>query len=185
MIMMVKRVLNRAARTAPGPAAVRAVVFFAAAAGMWIAAPTALVSFRLLLPIVVAAALPALIPNGRVVGVTMAFIVGLWVTATLGFGEPASALRTFMAACALYVTHSAAALAAMLPYDAIVDNQVIIRWAGRSALVIIASGLITALVVLLAPLLTPTTSALALIAGFAVVMALITLLARSTATRRR
>jgi hypothetical protein len=185
MMTTLNRILQRVARTAPGPAAVRAVVFLAAAAGMWIAAPTPFVSLRLLLPIVVAAALAALIPQGRVVGVTMAFIVGLWVTATLGFGEPASAGRTFMAACALYLTHSAAALAAALPYDAIVDNQVLIRWAGRTAMVIVASGLITALVVLLAPLLTPTTSILALLAGFAVVLALVALLARSAAIRRR
>jgi hypothetical protein len=185
MITMMTRILNRAARTAPGPAAVRVVVFLAAAAGMWIAAPTAFVSLRLLLPIAVAAALPALVPSGRVVGVTMAFIIGLWVTATLAFGEPATPGRTFMAACALYLTHSAAALAAALPYDAIVDNQVIVRWAARAAMVIIASGVITALIVLLAPLLTPTTSVLALIAGFAVSLALVALLTRSTGIRRR
>jgi hypothetical protein len=163
---------------------VRAVAFFAAAAGMWIAAPTAFVSFRLLLPIAIVAALPALIPDGRAVSLTMMVIIGLWVVATLAFGEPAGVARTFLTACALYVTHSAAALAAMLPHDAIVDNQVIIRWAGRSALVIFASGLITAIVVVLAPLLTPTTSIFALLSGLAIVVALVALLAKAAGMRR-
>ena len=79
---------------APGPLAVRAVAFFAAAAGLWVAAPTAFVSFRLLLPITMAAVLVALLPGSRAVGVTMTFTVLLWVLATLAFGEPATAGRT-------------------------------------------------------------------------------------------
>ena len=179
------RALHRLTRTAPGPLAVRTVVYFAAVAGLWIAAPTAFVSFRLMLLIAIAAALPALLPGGRAVGVTMTFIIGMWAVATLVFGEPATPGRTFLTACALYVTHSAATLAAMLPYDAIVDNQVIIRWAGRTAMVVIASGLVTAFVVLLAPLLTPTTSIFALLGGMAAVAALVALLARGANMRRR
>jgi hypothetical protein len=176
---------RRLTRTAPGPLAVRAVIFFAAAAGMWLAAPTAFVSFRLMLPIAVAAALPALLPNSRAVGATMVFIVGLWVVSTLALGEQATPGRTFLTACALYLTHSAATLAAMLPHDAIVDNQVIIRWAGRTATVIFVSGLVTAVVVVLASRLTPTTSVFALLGGLGIVVALVALLARSAGMRRR
>ncbi|GIH09957.1 hypothetical protein Rhe02_80240 [Rhizocola hellebori] len=179
------KAMRRLARTAPGPLAVRGIVFFAAAAGIWIAAPTAFVSLRFLLPILISAAMPALLPNSRVVGATMVFIVGLWMVATLAFGEPATPGRTFLAACALYLTHSAATLAAMLPHDAIVDNQVIIRWAGRTAMVIGSSGVVTIVVVVAAPGLTPTTSIFALLGGLAVVVGLVAVLARSAGIRRR
>ncbi len=161
------------------------MVFLAAVTGLWLAAPTAMVSVRLLLPIVALALLPALVPGGRVVGATMAIIVGLWVTSTLAFGEEAGVVRTFATACALYLTHSAAALAAALPYDAIVDNLVIVRWAGRAVTVILASAAVTAIVVLLAPTLSPTTSIFALLGGLAAVFALVMLLSKAAGLRRR
>jgi hypothetical protein len=178
------RLLRRLARTAPGPLAVRAMVFFATAAGLWIASPAAFVSFRLVLAIVIVALLPALVPNGRVVGTVLTGIVALWAVSTLAFGEQADASRTFAVACALYLTHSGAALAAMIPYDAVVDNQVIIRWAGRAVLVIASSAVITAFIVIMAPRLTPTTSILVLIGGLAVVAALVAILAKAAGLRR-
>ena len=179
------RVMRRTLRTAPGPLAVRGIVFFAAAAGLWIAAPAAFVSLRLLLPIALAALFAALFPGGRVVGVTMTLIIVSWILSTLAFGEPAGIGRTFMTACALYLTHSAAALAAMLPHDAIVDNQVIIRWAGRSAMVIVASAAVTGIVVLLATRFTPTTSTFAVVGGLGVVAAIVAVLAKAAGLRRR
>ena len=179
------RALEKILRTAPGPLAVRGMVFLATATGLWLAAPASMISLRVLLPLVVLALLAALAPGSRVVGVAMAIIIGLWVTSTLAFGEEAGVPRTFATACALYLTHSAAALAAMLPHDAVVDNQVIVRWAGRAVTVLVASGAVTAVVVLLAPTLTPTASTPALLGGLAVVFALVLLLAKAAGLRRR
>lgn len=180
-----KRLLRSVMRTAPGPLAVRGVVFFATAVALWLAMPAAMVSLRLLLPVFLLALLPALVPGGRVVAVAMFAVVGLWATSTLAFGEEAGVVRTFATACALYLAHSGAALAAMLPHDAIVDNQVIIRWAGRAVTVIVSSAAVAAVIVLLAPALTPTTSVLALLAGIGVAFALVALLAKAAGLRRQ
>lgn len=179
------RIVGRLARTTAGPLLTRAVVFLSAAIGLWIAMPSQVASWRVVLPIVLTALLPALLPAGRAVGFTMVMIIVAWLTSTLAFGDQAGIMRTFGAACALYLVHTSAALAALLPHDAIVDSQVLVRWAARSGMVVAVAGLITSFVVVLAPRLTPTTSALAVIAGLAIVTAVTTLLSGSIGSQRR
>ncbi|HCT75841.1 MAG TPA: hypothetical protein DGT23_04465 [Micromonosporaceae bacterium] len=179
------KIFDRLARLTPGPLMMRAVVFVSTAVGLWAASPAQFSSPRLLAPILVVALMPALAPDSRLVGLIMVLIVGAWLLSTLGFNEPAAVGRTFAVACALYLTHSSAALAAVLPHDAIVDTSVLLRWAARRALILTCAGIVTAVIVLLAPAMTPSTSFFALFAGLAVVAALLAVLARSARLRRR
>lgn len=169
--------LNRLSRATAGPMALRGVVFLASWIGIWLAAPAQAATPKFALLTTAAALIGALAPGSRLVDVVMVGIVALWGFATLGLGEPADPVRTFATAGALYLVHSAAAVAALLPYDAVVDAQVLLRWAARSALVLAAAGLVTVVVVLLAPVLTPTTSILALLVGLSTAAGTIALLA--------
>jgi hypothetical protein len=168
--------LEKLSRITAVPLILRGVAFLSAFAGLWLAAPQAASAPKTLGILAFLAVLPALAIGTRLVDVVMAGTVILWVITTLGFGEPAEPLRVFGVAAALYLLHSSAAMAAALPYDAVVDPQVPLRWAARSALVVAAAGVVAAVVVLLAPLMTPTTSVIALFAGLGVVLATVALL---------
>lgn len=170
--------VDKLGRVTAVPLVLRGVVFAAAWLGMWLALPSPVASVRVALVLVVVALAPALAPGTRAVDGVMLAIVALWVASVLMVGQAAEPVHTFVTAAALYLTHSAAAFAAVLPYDSVVDAQVVLRWAARSALVLAAAGAVTAAVVLLAPLAGQTTSMVALFAGLGIVVALIALLAR-------
>lgn len=169
--------LERLSRITAVPLILRAVAFVSAFAGLWLAAPQVASAPKTLGILAFVAVLPALAVTSRLVDVVMAGIVILWIVTALGFGEPAEPLRVFGVAATLYLLHSSAAMAAALPYDAVVDPQVPLRWAARSALVVAAGGVVATVVVLLAPLMTPTTSVIVLFAGLGVVLATVALLA--------
>jgi hypothetical protein len=154
------------------------VVFATAAAALWAGTPSEIASPRLIAPIAVVALIAALFPGGRAITAVMLLAVGGWMAGTLALGEQITVAGAFGTACVLYLLHSSAALAAMLPHDAIVDTAALLRWAGRAGMVLAASAAVTAIVVTLARTLTPTTSTLALVAGFGVVAGTVWLLAR-------
>jgi hypothetical protein len=54
--------------------------------------------------------------------------------------EPVTFWRLVGLAAALYLGHSLTALAAVLPYDAIVEPEVLARWLSRAFLVVAASA---------------------------------------------
>lgn len=169
---------ERVARVTPVPLILRVVVFLAGFSGLWLASPEQAGVPRLILLMALIATLPAVFPGTRMVDVVMIGIVAAWMVATLGAGEPAEPTRVFGVATALYLVHSAAALAAAIPYDAIVDAQVPLRWAARATVVIAAGGVITAAVVVIARTVTPDRSAIVLLVGLAVVLSLVAVLTR-------
>ncbi len=171
-------------RLTPAPALVRAVVFVSAIVALWAATPATAHSPRLLVPIVVFAAMPAVFPDSAAVTAVMLTVVFGWLAGALVLGESVSVFGTFLTAAALYLLHSFAALAAMLPYDAIVDTGVLLRWAARCGLVLLGSVLVTAIVVTAAPKLAPTTSILALLGGFGVVVGTVWLLSRNARAQK-
>jgi hypothetical protein len=127
---------------------------------------------------VILALLPALFPNSAAVTGVMLTVACGWMFGALGLGESVSVVGTFVTAAALYLLHSFAALAAALPYDAIVDTAVLLRWGARASLVLAGSAAVTAIVVTLAQSLAPTTSTVAILGGFGVVAGTVWLLAR-------
>jgi hypothetical protein len=170
--------VNRLSRVTAVPLFLRGIVFAAGWLGLWLALPSQVASARVALVLVVVALVPALAPGTRAADGVMLAIVALWVASTLVVGQAAEPVHTYLTGATLYLTHSAAAFAAVLPYDAVVDGQVLLRWAARWALVLAAAGAVTAVVVVLAPLAGQTTSLLALFAGLGIVVGLIALLAR-------
>ncbi|GAB4049362.1 hypothetical protein [Catellatospora paridis] len=164
-------------RITGGPLLVRGIVFVAAVTGLLLAAPGGLPA-RMMLGFLVLAAVPAIAPGGVAVTLVMLATVAMWLADTMLFLAEPSMGRLLGTAAALYLLHNAAALAAVLPYDAIVDNQVLLRWAVRSALVLGAAGGLTIVLVTVLPGMYITTPTVALVVGLAVVAAAVALLTR-------
>jgi hypothetical protein len=142
---------HRVRRMTPGPMLVRVLAAVAALAGLAVALPlefTATPRFGLVVPVALGV---GLFPRTRWVGTVSLLTIGAWLVNTLGFEtEPVPLWRVAALAGALYVAHTSAGLAAVLPSDSIVGAGVLVRWAARTIAVLAASlGLgLTGLVVL-------------------------------------
>jgi hypothetical protein len=128
-------------RTTAGPALVRATLATAALAALAFAVPLADLGswVGLLLPVGLGV---ALFPRTRWVSIVALLAVLGWLVTTVVLGEPVSAWRLGGLGVALYVMHSAATLAAVLPLDAVVAPGALLRWLGRTGAVLGASLLI-------------------------------------------
>ncbi|WP_405113662.1 hypothetical protein OG559_07205 [Micromonospora sp. NBC_01405] len=143
----------RAARSAVirvslAPLLVRVGIFGTVLAGLLLAYPVqVLLAGRPLATLVVVALLPAVGP--RRVWPTFAALVtvGGWLLSTEGYGQPVALWRLLAVAVALYLAHSLCALAALLPYDAVVDPELIVRWLTRAGGVLLASAVLGVLLV--------------------------------------
>ena len=133
--------LEMAGRASAGPVLVRLIAVVAAVGSAVLAAPPDLLGSQLPSFAIVAgfaAILVGLLPRTRWVGTFLLGVVGLWLVATIAYGVGTDLVRVGGLAACLYLTHSAAAVAAVLPYDAMVPGRVLRRWAGRVATVLVA-----------------------------------------------
>jgi hypothetical protein len=131
------------ARATAWPLAVRLTVFGAAMLAQGFAYPSPLLFGTSVLALLVLAALPAAWPRTAAVSLFWLLTVVGWVLSTTLYGTTATLTRLVGLAVALYVVHTGAALAAVLPYDAVVETVVIARWllrAGAVAGVAIGAG---------------------------------------------
>ncbi|MER5700822.1 hypothetical protein ABT023_02505 [Micromonospora sp. NPDC002296] len=142
----------RAARSAVirvslAPLLVRAGIFGTVLAGLLLAYPVQVLTGRPLAALAVVALLPAVGP--RRVWPTFAALVtvGGWLLSTEGYGRPVALWRLLAVAVALYLAHSLCALAALLPYDAVVDPELVVRWLTRAGGVLLASAVLGVLLV--------------------------------------
>lgn len=178
LVSRMRRWRSMAARATPGPLLVRGTVWLAGVIAMMLAYPPWLLLDRYGLPLLVLTALPALAPRSLVVTpVTLVAVVG-WVVSTGGYGVVPSFWRLLGLATSLYVMHAGAALAAQLPYDAIISPDVLVRWLTRTGLVLGAAAVFAVYLLVLADLLGGTGTLLATFAGFGVVIGLVVFLAR-------
>jgi hypothetical protein len=175
----------RARRTTAAPAVLRLGAAFAAFAGLLVALPAALTAGRLLVYLVPLALLLAagvgLFPGSRWVAFVQLASVGAWVVAGVAFGDPASLFRIGLLGALLYLTHTAAAFAAVIPIECVVAAGVLLRWALRQALVLAGSLTIGLAGLALARLVPPTPSLIGVFVGAVVAAALgaaLSLLAR-------
>jgi hypothetical protein len=123
----------------PIPLAVRAVLALAGLA-LVLAPPHLHIVPALITGVGVGLALTAPVRVGPSVAVT-GFVIG-WLAAT-GWHGTGSDTRTILAAAGLYVLHSSASLAAVLPLRADVEAAVLTRWLRRSVpVVLVAAALI-------------------------------------------
>ena len=134
------------ARASAGPILVRAGIMLAAAACLLVALPAELVLRpAAVLIVLVLSALPALFPRTRLVGVTLMAAGFGWLIGTYAYGQVITIPRLIGLATAMYLTHSLAALAAALPYDAIVSPGVLFTWTLRAVGIVSASAIVSIL----------------------------------------
>ena len=116
-------------RTSRSVAMLRGLVFGCLLVASALAASRELVLSLSFLAAVAFALLSALLPRTRIVSLTIVAIAGLWFVTT--WEEPPSAWRVLAVAALLYVGHTSAALAAVLPHDTAVSPVALRRLARR------------------------------------------------------
>ncbi len=130
-------------RTTPGPVLVRSVAAVSALGALALAIPSSVLSSsdlsRTTVVLLPAALGVGLFPRTRWVTLLALFAAGCWLVSTIGFGDPVEVERVGLLTIALYVMHSASALAAVLPYDGVMETGVLLRWARRLVGVLAAS----------------------------------------------
>jgi hypothetical protein len=140
----------RVRRTTPGPLLVRIGLFVTALSGLILAWPLQVTLGPALLAFLLLAALTALFPRGPVPSLYLFVALVGWAVATLVLASNPDLLGLVLLASALYLTHNLAALAAVLPYDAVVAPRVLVRWLARAGLVL-ALTTVLALFAVVAP----------------------------------
>ncbi|MFV2019851.1 hypothetical protein [Micromonospora sp. LOL_023] len=166
-----------ASRATLAPLLVRAALAVVTLLALLLAYPGELGDDRLYLALFAAAGLPAIAPRGH--APTVAILVGVvgWVLATTAYGVPVQLWRLLAVGSLLYLTHSLAALAAALPYDVVLSPDVPVRWLVRVAGVLLASAVLVVLLLAVAGQAAGQPFLLAVLAGLAVGVGAVTLLA--------
>ncbi|GAA2595940.1 hypothetical protein GCM10010435_88800 [Winogradskya consettensis] len=120
-----------------------ALVFFGALTVAW---PVSLVVSRYLAILAVVAVYPAFAPRGRGTTFAILVVVGGWIADTTYYDARVALWRVLAIATLTYVGHTLVALAAVLPYDAMVNVDVLTSWLLRAALVVLGSAVLTVIV---------------------------------------
>ena len=160
------------------PLLIRCGLGLALIAAMSVAWPATLVASRYLLPLAVVAFYPAFAPRGRGVTAAILMVVAGWILDTTWYDARVALWRVLSIATLLYVGHSLAALAAVLPYDAIVNLDVVAAWLGRILLVVLISAVLTVFALGLTAVLAGEAFLLATLVGLAAAVGATLLLAR-------
>lgn len=180
LVSRVRRLRSALARMTPVPLLARLCVWLAGAAATLLAWPAELLFGGPGLFLLAVAALPALAPRTAVVTVAVLVPVVGWLAATTAYGEWISLWRLVALAVALYLLHSTAALAAQLPYDAIVSPAVLLRWLARAGLVVAGTALVAVYALVAADLLRGRAFVAATLVGLAAAVGVAALLSRLT-----
>ncbi|WP_213452851.1 hypothetical protein [Rhizomonospora bruguierae] len=130
-------------RSTPGPLLIRAAVALTGAAALVTAYPAKLVFGPGAALMLVIAALPALLPRGRMATVVVVLAVLGWLMSTTVFAEGVNPGRLVALSALLYLAHTLTALAAVLPYDAIVAPEALGGWIIRALAVAAGSGVVS------------------------------------------
>ncbi|WP_410809773.1 hypothetical protein [Micromonospora sp. 067-2] len=130
------------ARVSAAPLLVRAGIFGVVLAGFALAFPAEVLTGRPLLFMAVAALLPAVGPRRLWPTFAALVTVGGWLLATDGYGRPVALWRLLALAALLYLAHTLCALAALLPYDGVVDPELVTRWLLRAGAVLLGTAVL-------------------------------------------
>src|SRR6185369_12203884 len=128
--------------------------------------------------VVLVALLPTVFPRTRMVSFVLFTAAFGWMVSTAGFGEPITTVRLVALAGTLYLLHSGAALAAVLPYDTVLAPRVLLGWTVRALGVVAVTAGLGVLAVSGARLFGGRTFLVAALAGVALVAVLGWLLVR-------
>lgn len=159
------RQLARLRRVTAAPLLVRAGVFAAGLLAALLVLPVPDLGGRAVLAVLVAACVPALAPRSGLVGWVLLAYPAAWVVTTAAGVTPPTWPRLLALAGCLYLVHTLSALAALLPYDAVVEHAVVLRWLGRAGLVLLGTAGLGAVVAGLLDLLGTRESAVAAVVG--------------------
>lgn len=134
-----------AARATLVPLLVRCGIVLIALTAFAVAFPSAVFFGPALGPLLVVGMVPAVAP-GRA-GPTLAVLVAVagWLMSTALYGEPVALWRLLGLATALYLVHILCALASSLPYDGVVGVEVIAGPILRALRVVLASAVLSIL----------------------------------------
>ena len=166
-------------RATPGPMLVRLAVWGAGVLALALAFPAKLTPDPRALAILAGLALlPTVAPRSRMVSFLIFTAIFGWVVSTLGYEEPITWLRLIGLAAALYLLHTGAALAAVLPYDTVVAPGVLVGWLLRTIGVVAVSAVLGVVVLKLTDWIGIGTSLVASLAGLAAAALLVWLIAR-------
>lgn len=150
MVERVRSIHRTVTRVTLGPLLVRCGVFLSALLALVLAYPVEVLTGRAAGPLLLVAVLPALAPRRAWPTLAMLVAVAGWVLATSGYGEPIALWRLIGLAGCLYLTHSLAALAALLPSDVVVTGELIARWVLRALGVVLAAAVAAVLLLAVA-----------------------------------
>lgn len=136
---------RRLRRISTGVLLVRSLAAVAAVvAGVLAVAPELLADPRVLGVMVFGALGVGLLPRTRWVTLYALAVIGVWTVGMVVRDEPGEVWRIGGIAAALYVMHTSAALAAVLPYDTVLTSGVLSAWVRRTTAVL-AAGLVPGL----------------------------------------
>lgn len=125
------------------PQLVRFGIAFSFVVAMSVAWPAAIVAGRWMVPLFLVAVYPAFAPRGRGTTVAILVVVAGWLADT-SYNDNAVVLwRVLAIATLIYLGHTLAALAAVLPTDAAVNAEVPVGWLVRAGAVILVSAVLT------------------------------------------
>jgi hypothetical protein len=174
----VELVRRMVARATAGPLLVRAAVFGCAVVSLVLAFPVEMVVNAPAGALLVVALLPALRPRGALVTVVIFIAVLGWMINTSLYVEPITVWRLAALAGALYLLHTTAALASVLPYDTVVVPGVLVGWLLRAGVVVVlTAGFAVAVMLGVLPIGSGRSFLIASIAGLAVMASIASLLA--------
>ncbi|WP_306206051.1 hypothetical protein [Actinoplanes sp. RD1] len=172
------RVRRTVSRATILPLLVRAGVAVALFGALTVAWPVSIVTSRYAGAFVLAALWPAVAPRGRSVTVVAVAVVGGWIADTTWYDSRVALWRVLAIATLLYLGHTLAALAAVLPADAIVNPAVLTGWLTRAGLVVLGSAVLTVVVLSLTAGLAGGAFLVATLVGLAAAVAATVLIAR-------
>jgi hypothetical protein len=160
------------------PLVVRCGIGLALFAAMTVAWPPGLVVSRYVVLLGLIAAWPAFAPRGRGVTFAILVVVGGWILDTTWNDARVALWRVLAIATLLYLGHILAALAAVLPTDALVNADVVAGWLTRALLVVLISAVLTVIALALTAELAGEAFVIATLVGLAAAVGATLVLAR-------
>jgi len=168
--------METVSRITPAALLVRGTTFVMMTIALVMAIPSFLFTPRLVLFSAVAGIVVALAPGSRIVTVALVVAALGWGAAWTGRLAEISPLELVAFGSVLFLAHSSASLAALIPYDAVVAPEVLVRWYVRALAIVAASALIAlALLVGVSAMNGFSGAAAASLAGLAAAVALVAL----------
>jgi len=166
-----RAVQTTVARATLAPLLVRGGVFAAFLVAMVCAFPPSVFLGRTAAAVLLAALLPAVAPRGVATTLVVVAVVVGWVIVTAESADGIALWRLLGLAAALYAGHTLAALAAVLPSDAVVAPEVLARWLARAGAVVLAAAVCGVLLVSIAGMGGDDTLTVAALGGLVVAVA--------------